>query len=140
MEKDCIFCKIIAGEIPSEKVFENEHTYAFLDIHPVNKGHTLVVPKTHAENIYDISSANFCTLMETVRTLSPIVKKAVGADGINIGINNGGAAGQIVFHSHVHIIPRYEKDGFRHWHGTPYEEGEMEKTGETIRSKQKTPM
>jgi histidine triad (HIT) family protein len=137
MENNCIFCKIIAGEIPAEKVFEDEHAYAFLDIHPVNKGHTLVVPKTHAENMYDISPENFCTLMETVRKLSPIVKKAVSADGINIGINNGGAAGQIIFHTHVHIIPRYGNDGFRHWHGTPYEEGGIQKTGEIIRDAQK---
>lgn len=140
MEKDCLFCKIIAGEIPSERVFEDAHAYAFLDIHPVNKGHTLVVPKTHAENIYDITSEGFSALMETVRALSPIVKKAVEADGINIGMNNGGAAGQIIFHAHVHIIPRYGDDGFRHWHGAPYEEGEIEKIGEMIRDEQKTPI
>lgn len=140
MNNNCLFCKIISGEIPSEKVFEDEHTYAFLDIHPINRGHTLVVPKKHAENIHDISSTDFCTLMETVRTLSPIIKKAVGADGINIGINNGGAAGQIIFHAHAHIIPRYGNDGFRHWHGTPYQEGEIAKTGEMIRSEQKTPV
>lgn len=72
--------------------------------------------------------------METVRTLAPIVKSAVGADGINIGMNNGGAAGQIIFHAHVHIIPRHGEDGFRHWHGAPYEEGEAEKIGEKIRN------
>lgn len=137
MNNDCLFCKIIVGEIPSEKVFEDERTYAFLDIHPINKGHTLVVPKTHAENIHDISSTDFCTLMETVRNLAPVVKKAVGADGINIGMNNGGAAGQIIFHTHVHIIPRFESDGFRHWHGTDYAEGEAGRTAAIIRDAQK---
>jgi histidine triad (HIT) family protein len=132
MENDCLFCKIIRGEIPSEKIFEDEHTYAFLDIHPINKGHTLVIPKMHAENIHDISSENFCTLMETVRRLALVVKDAMSADGINIGINNGKAAGQLVFHAHAHIIPRFTGDGFLHWHGEPYKEGEIKSIKEAI--------
>lgn len=134
MPYDCLFCKIIHGEIPSEKIYEDEHTYAFLDIHPINKGHTLVIPKMHAENIHDISSENFCTLMETVRNLTPIVKDAVRADGINIGINNGHAAGQLVFHAHVHIIPRFTDDGFLHWHGAPPTEGELPAVATQIRN------
>lgn len=137
MQQDCLFCKIIRGEIPSEKIYEDEDTYAFLDIHPINKGHTLVIPKVHAENIYDISSESFAALMKTVHLLTPTVKNAVNADGINIGINNGHAAGQLVFHSHVHIIPRFADDGFLHWHGEPYEEGEIQKTAEHIREAQK---
>lgn len=133
MHSDCLFCKIVRGEIPSEKIYEDEHTYAFLDIHPINKGHALVIPKIHAENIYDISSENFCTLMETVHRLAPIVKAAVHADGINIGINNGHAAGQLVFHAHVHIIPRFVGDGFLHWHGEPYKEDEGKEIAEHIR-------
>jgi histidine triad (HIT) family protein len=86
----------------------------------------------HAENIHDISSENFCTLMETVRRLALVVKDAMSADGINIGINNGKAAGQLVFHAHAHIIPRFTGDGFLHWHGEPYKEGEIKSIKEAI--------
>jgi histidine triad (HIT) family protein len=134
MEHDCLFCQIVAGTIPSEKVYEDKTTYAFLDIHPVNPGHTLVIPKIHASNIYDIPQADFCTLMETVRRLAPLVKKAVSADGINIGMNNDGAAGQLVFHAHIHIIPRFEGDGHHHWHSAPYQEGEMPTIGSALRA------
>ena len=134
MKDDCLFCKIISGKIPSEKIFEDEHTFAFLDIHPINKGHTLVIPRRHAENIHDISSENFCALMETVRKLSTVIKSATDADGINIGINNGGAAGQIIFHAHVHIIPRHSNDGHQQWHGENYKEREIESVAQKIRT------
>lgn len=112
-----IFEKIIAGEIPSNKVYEDETTFAFLDAEPINPGHTLVVPKQPYRDIYEISKEDFGAVMETVRKLSPVIKEAVGADGINIGINNDAAAGQEVFHLHVHIMPRFEGDGFSHWDG-----------------------
>jgi len=130
---DCLFCKIVAGDIPCEKIYEDEDTFAFLDIHPINRGHALVIPKIHAENIYDIPREDFCNLMETVRQLAPAVKDAVNADGINIGMNNDGAAGQLVFHAHIHIIPRFVSDGHRHWHGTPYQNGEIRMVAEAIR-------
>ena len=133
MKNDCLFCGIIAGEIPSEKVYEDDATYAFLDIHPVNRGHALVIPKTHATNIYDIPREDFCTLMETVRHLAPVVKGAVNADGINLAMNNDSAAGQLIFHAHIHIIPRFDTDGYRHWHGTPYKEDEMATIGSVLR-------
>lgn len=130
---DCLFCKIVAGEIPSANVYEDEHTYAFMDINPTNIGHTLVVPKKHFENIHDISEEALHQVMNTVRKLADPVKKAVGADALNIIQNNGREAGQIVFHSHTHIIPRFADDGFRHWKGSrDYEEGEMEKVAEKI--------
>ncbi|HEC33056.1 MAG TPA: HIT family protein [Candidatus Kaiserbacteria bacterium] len=129
-----LFIKIINGELPSEKIYEDDMTYAFLDINPTNKGHTLVVPKNHSENIYDIKEEDWTAVMKTVRLLSPKIKKALNADGINIIMNNEKSAGQLVPHSHVHIIPRYEADGFKHWKGTPYQEGEMERIGEKIRS------
>lgn len=122
---DCLFCKIVSGEIPSEKIYEDENTFAFLDIHPINRGHTLVVPKTHYENIYEAPEEVFTKVMRTVQLLAPKIKQAVGADGINIGINNGKAAGQLVYHLHTHIIPRFESDGYSHWHGNPYQEGEI---------------
>ncbi len=135
---DCLFCKIIKGDLPSQKVYEDADTFAFLDIHPVNQGHTLVVPKVHAENIHDISSRDFCALMETARKLSSVVKVATGAEGINIGINNGSVAGQIIFHLHVHIIPRLPDDGHRHWHGKDYEGDEIEGVAEKIRNQVET--
>ena len=112
---DCIFCKIISGEIPSYKFYEDELSFAFLDINPINKGHALVIPKNHAENIMTIKKKDFAAVMETVRMLSPKIQRAVGADGINIHINNGSAAGQMVFHSHVHVIPRFENDNLPMW-------------------------
>ncbi len=130
---DCLFCKIVKGELPSQKVYEDEHTFALLDIHPINFGHTLVIPKTHTENIHQIPSADFCALMETVRKLSSVVKDATGAEGINIGINNGSVAGQVIFHLHVHIIPRLPDDGHRHWHGKDYQSDELEVIAEKIR-------
>ena len=131
---ECLFCKIIAGEIPSQKIYEDEKTFAFLDINPVNPGHTLVVPKEHSENIYDTSEDNWTAVMKTTKMLAPIIKKAVGADGINLEMNNEKAAGQIIFHTHVHIVPRIDDDGFRHWPGTPYKDGEEEKIANSIRT------
>lgn len=131
--KDCIFCKIIHGEIPAEKVYEDDVVFAFVDIHPVNKGHTLVIPKKHLENMFVIPKEEFVDLMERVHLLAPKIKAAVGADGINLGMNNDAAAGQLVFHAHIHIIPRFEGDGLKHWRGDGYKEGEMQEVGEKIR-------
>lgn len=122
---DCIFCNIATGTIPSEKIYEDEDTFAFLDIHPINRGHTLVIPKAHYANIYETPDEVFAKVMHTVSFLAAKIKQAVGADGINIGINNDQAAGQLVFHLHAHIIPRFDGDGHAHWHGNPYQEGEI---------------
>lgn len=112
---DCIFCKIVNKEIPSTCVFEDEYSYAFLDINPINDGHTLLIPKEHYENIHDIPDELLAKLAVHVKTLSGAIETAVDADGINIGMNNGSAAWQIVFHAHIHIIPRLEGDGFEPW-------------------------
>lgn len=130
---ECLFCKIVNGGIPCEKVYEDTDVLAFLDIHPINRGHTLVIPKQHANNIYDIPEEGFEQLMRHVHRLAPTIKEAVDADGINIGMNNDGAAGQLVFHAHVHIIPRFTNDGFRHWHGAPYTDGAMRATADAIK-------
>jgi histidine triad (HIT) family protein len=121
---DCLFCKIVGGEIPSVKVYEDDHTFAFLDIQPNNIGHTLVIPKDHSENIYTISEESFCNTMKTVRKVAIAIKKAVSADGINIAMNNEASAGQAVFHSHIHIIPRFKTDGYKHWPHVKYKDGE----------------
>ena len=102
----CLFCSIIAGEIPCQKIYEDTHTFAFLDIGPVSEGHTLIVPKEHAEALASGSMENAVHLMETVYRIAPVIMEAVGADGYNLGMNHGESAGQDVLHTHLHIMPR----------------------------------
>jgi len=110
---DCIFCKIINGEIPCAKVFENEHVLAFLDISQVTKGHTLVIPKVHKTNIYEMTPEVSREFFEAVPKLAQAIKDEYEPIGLNLLNNNGEKAGQSVFHYHMHIIPRYGKgDGF----------------------------
>lgn len=122
---DCLFCKVVKGETPSYKVYEDEFTYAFLDIHPINRGHTLVIPKAHHSNVAETPEKTFAEVMSTVHMLAPKIKQSVGGEGINISINDEPAAGQIIFHLHVHIIPRWKDDGHAQWHGNPYQDGEI---------------
>lgn len=130
---NCIFCKIISGDIPSTKIFEDDNTLAFLDIKPVNPGHTLVVPKNHSTNIFDIPEKDYLAVMRTVRTITPAIRTGVGAEGVNITSSNEKAAGQEVFHLHVHIIPRFEKDMLKHWPHGEYQGEEAEKVSEKIK-------
>ncbi|MFC0272056.1 HIT family protein [Metabacillus herbersteinensis] len=110
---DCIFCKIVNGEIPSAKVFENEHVLAFLDISQVTRGHTLVIPKVHQENIFELTPEVAEKLFEVVPKIANGIKKKLSPVGMNILNNNGESAGQAVFHYHLHLLPRYGKgDGF----------------------------
>lgn len=110
---DCIFCKIVNGELPSAKVFENEHVVAFMDISQTTKGHTLVIPKVHKENIYELTPEIAQNVFEVVPKLANAVKETFKPEGLNIVNNTGEIAGQTVFHFHVHLIPRYGKgDGF----------------------------
>src|SRR3989344_2307104 len=97
---DCIFCNIIAGSVPAEKIYEDTQTFAFMDIHPTNRGHALVIPKAHYKDLFDLPEKEFCALAATAKKLSPAIAKAVGAQGINIMMNNDVAAGQFVFHAH----------------------------------------
>jgi histidine triad (HIT) family protein len=108
---DCIFCKIVAGEIPAFKVGENGLALAFLDIHPANPGHTLVIPKRHAENVFETTAEEWRAMSDLVRTLSIAIEKATESDGLNIKMNNREHGGQDVMHAHVHIVPRYKGDG-----------------------------
>ncbi|MBT2759410.1 HIT family protein [Mesobacillus foraminis] len=110
---DCIFCKIVNGEIPAAKVYENEHVLAFLDISQVTKGHTLVIPKIHKENVYELTEEIAGNLFKEVPKIANAIKKAYDPIGLNTLNNNGEHAGQSVFHFHMHLIPRYGKgDGF----------------------------
>lgn len=107
---DCLFCKIIKGEIPSHKIYEDEETFAFLDINPCSRGHTVVVPKKHCDSFTDMSTEDAGALFATVKMLSGMIEDALSTDGSNVGLNNKPAAGQVVPHVHVHIIPRMEDD------------------------------
>lgn len=110
---NCIFCSIANGEIPSAKVFENEHVVAFLDISQVTKGHTLVIPKVHKENVYELTPDIARNLFEAVPEITNAIKRQYNPIGLNLLNNNGEHAGQSVFHYHLHILPRYgEGDGF----------------------------
>jgi histidine triad (HIT) family protein len=110
---NCIFCKIVNEEIPAAKVFENDHVLAFLDISQVSKGHTLVIPKLHQENIFELKPDTAKELFGVVPKIANAIKEAFNPLGLNILNNNGKAAGQAVFHYHLHLIPRFGKgDGF----------------------------
>ncbi len=107
---DCIFCKIIKGEIPAYKLYEDDKVFAFLDITQGTKGHTLIVPKKHVKNVYDMSEEDAQAVFSRVPKLAKALKKAFNPIGLNI-INNNDKPLQSVFHFHVHLIPRYENDG-----------------------------
>lgn len=111
---DCIFCKIIAGDIPASKVYEDENVVAFLDITQVTHGHTLVIPKTHVRNLLDMPQEVAEKLFACVPQIAQGLKKATGASGINLVNNNEEVAGQTVFHAHLHLLPRYSaEDGLK---------------------------
>ncbi|MBY0376854.1 HIT family protein [Patescibacteria group bacterium] len=131
---DCIFCKIIKKEIPAEIIYENEDFVAIVDLKPDNFGHSLLIPKEHAENIYTIQNATLNKLGGELQKISIAVKKAVAADGVNIHMNNEPAAGQVVFHAHFHIIPRFINDGLIHFQTKAYEyPDQIKEIGEKIR-------
>jgi histidine triad (HIT) family protein len=111
LNENCIFCKIIAGQIPSIKIYEDQICLAFMDISPLNEGHLLVVPKDHCETILEISPEEYGHLYQTACKLAAIVKNTLNPDGINIMQLNGKAANQVVPHLHVHLVPRWNGDG-----------------------------
>lgn len=108
--ENCIFCKIVRGEIPSYKVYETEDTLAFLDIKPFSKGHCLVIPKQHSENIFDIGDEDLKNVIVACKHIAEILKEKLNADGIRFSQSNGKVAGQEVMHFHLHVIPRYLND------------------------------
>ena len=132
---DCIFCKIIKREIPCNKIYEDKDIFAFLDNNPVNKGHTLIIPKKHLENIYETPDKIISKMIIGAKKLSIIIKKTMKSDGINVYMNNGRAAGQQVEHAHIHVIPRLEKDGFTYWKNKKkYSDEEMSEIKNKINS------
>lgn len=123
---NCIFCKIIAREIPAEVIYENDQVLAFLDIAPVSEGHTLVIPKRHARNLTDGTVEDAKSMITAVHEIAPKMLRALGATAYNLGMNHGEDAGQDVFHTHMHIMPRYV--------GVPRSFTQMHPNAETIRA------
>ncbi|MBM7715070.1 HIT family protein [Siminovitchia sp. FSL H7-0308] len=135
----CIFCKIINGDLPSAQIYEDEHVLAFLDISQVTKGHTLVIPKIHIEDIFQMDSATAKNLFSPVPEIANAIKEAFHAEGMNLLNNNGAFAGQEVFHYHLHLIPRYDhKDGFSKTfisHQKEYSPADLQEIAATVRTK-----
>lgn len=132
---ECIFCRIIKREIPCTKIYEDSVTLAFLDLNPVNKGHTLVVPKKHSETILDTDEKTLRDLMITTKKVSKAIMDSLNVKGFNIGINQFEIAGQVVPHLHIHIMPRIKNDGIKLWPQRKYEsKEEMEETAKKIKS------
>ena len=104
---DCLFCAIVAGDLPSTKVYEDELTYAFMDISPASEGHLIVVPKRHSRDILEIAAEDLTAVMLTGQRMAQRVTDVLGADGVNLLNNRGEHAWQTVFHFHLHVIPRY---------------------------------
>ncbi|MEO4054565.1 HIT family protein [Solibacillus sp. CAU 1738] len=133
---DCLFCKIIDGSVPSTKVYEDEHTYAFMNIMPVTKGHTLLIPKTHCKDLFEMSEDVAKNLYAAAPKVANAIKAAFNPVGLNTLNNNGEAAGQTIFHYHLHLIPRYdETDGLKlGWETTTPTLEELTHIGESIKN------
>lgn len=131
---DTIFDKIIRREIPADIIYEDGEMIAFLDINPVNPGHTLVVPKRFARNLLDADETILAAVMKTAQKVARAQRGSLGAEGVNIIINNEPSSGQLVFRLHLHVIPRFLNDGFRHWPGRPYAPGEADTIAAKLRS------
>ena len=113
MADDCIFCKIVAGELPAERVQEDEHTVAFMDLNPWTRGHALVIPRHHSKNLYEVPDEDLRRTAAAAKRLAERMRDRLGCDGINLLNSCEPAAWQTVFHFHVHVIPRYEDDPLR---------------------------
>lgn len=109
-DENCIFCKILAGEIPSTAVYEDDDFKVILDVNPAARGHVIILPKNHAANIYELPDEDASKIMVVAKKIATAIEKAYHCDGVNILQNNGEAAGQTVFHLHVHVIPRFKGD------------------------------
>jgi histidine triad (HIT) family protein len=134
---DCIFCKIAAGEIPCSKVFEDDTTLAFMDIAPLNKGHLLVIPKTHFDNILEIDEETYGRLFSLICRIAKAVGAGISPDGMTVMQLNGKAASQVVPHLHIHIVPRWMGDGLAisSWESVTGDMKDISATAEIIKSK-----
>jgi histidine triad (HIT) family protein len=133
-DPDCLFCKIVAGEIPAQVVDENERTVAFMDINPGTRGHLLVVPRQHARDLLEIDQDDLAATMASAQRMAARVVERLDADGVNLLNCCGSAAWQTVFHFHVHVIPRYDGDPLRlPWIPEPGDSDEIEATARALR-------
>lgn len=133
-DNSCIFCKLATGEFSSATVYEDDLFRAILDISPASKGHTLLLPKKHAANLFELEEPEVSKAFSVAKKLSVAIQKTLQCDGINILQNNGTAAGQSVFHFHIHLIPRYENDGVTiPWEALSYSNGEAVELANKIR-------
>jgi histidine triad (HIT) family protein len=133
MSDDCIFCKIVAGELPASKIHEDERTIAFMDISPATRGHLLVIPKAHARDVLEVEAEDLEACARSAQALARRIKERLGADGVNILNSCGSAAWQTVFHFHVHVIPRYDDDPLQlPWVPQPGDQDEIRAAGEEL--------
>ena len=136
---DCIFCKIVAGEIPAHNVYEDDATLAFLDINPASRGHTLVISKEHAPDLLTLSADSARAAITTTQVVARILHKVLQPDGFNIVQNNGPASGQVVMHYHVHIIPRWNGDQvLRMWRPGETDHAALSELAATLRAAEGT--
>jgi histidine triad (HIT) family protein len=132
-DPDCLFCKIVAGEIPSHKIDEDDKTLAFMDINPWTRGHALVIPKAHSRNLYDIEPADLAAMHATAQRVAQRMRDRLASEGVNILQSSESVAMQTVFHSHVHVIPRYSDDGLRlPAHPQPADDEELAQLAEEL--------
>jgi histidine triad (HIT) family protein len=125
-EQDCIFCKIVAGELPATIVEQDEHTLAFMDINPATRGHALVIPRVHTQDLLSIEKPELQAVVVAAQRLARRAKERLGADGVNVINSCGAAAWQTVFHFHLHVIPRYIDDPLKlPWTPTPGDPAEI---------------
>jgi len=133
---ECVFCKIIAGQVPAAMLLETDKAVSFLDINPVNPGHALVMPRRHVTSMLDLRQDELHVLIFIARRLAAAILDATGAEGFNLLLNSGRPAGQIIDHAHMHVIPRRSDDGFSlGWRQQSYEEGELERLQRAIRDR-----
>lgn len=135
MSADCVFCKIVAGTIPCARVYETEEVLSFLDIAPVRAGHALVLPKRHFPTLWDLPPELGRDLLEAMQTVGRALMEVTGAAGLNVGMNNHAAAGQMVPHAHFHLIPRHAGDGLSLWPQAAAGADELARLAEAIRNK-----
>ncbi|MFH2063381.1 MAG: HIT family protein [bacterium] len=130
---DCIFCRIVSGDIPSRRVYENDRAITVMDIRPVSRGHLIVMPKQHSRDLTEMGEEDAVGVLSAVRTAAGAAVKATGAEGFNLIVNSGAAAGQVIFHTHLHVIPRFAGDGLRHWPETEASDQELDELAIMIR-------
>jgi histidine triad (HIT) family protein len=134
-DPDCLFCKIVAGEIPSYKIDEDDKTLAFMDINPWTRGHALVIPKEHSRNLYDAPADDLGATIATAQRIAQRARDRLGCDGVNLLQSSEPVAMQTIFHTHIHVIPRYNDDGLRMpAHPQPADEEELKALAEDLRA------